>query len=240
MNELALQEARKLEREASARLSSYDGEGYEGGFPMNYEGPDSYEGLENYAGINNIFAGEIDKRTIYVVSIVNVAVATRTFNLIPGPRDGAAGAFPAGTMATGAFNDTGGNAGLSGAGQPQSIEQFLYFIQNNPLKIYGFKIDSDVTAQLAQAVTIRGYSPFKSDPIHTDVVFPSTFTDENVYKDKTVTVKRAIDGNSQTRVSIPVVASSTLTLTLFIGPIYNNAKTLNKKVGTAARHFFRQ
>lgn len=236
----------QLEQEAAARLSSFEGE-YEG-----YEGYDGYnDPFVDFAGIEDTFASEISSGRLFTMTIVNANASTRYAYLCPGygydPNNINLGVdfastsrkpLPVGVVNDGAFLDANGDSGLTGSGSPKTIQQFLRFIQYNPLRVLGFKIQSTVTTQIQQVMTVQAQSPFRT--LESQNITLGSYQDENTYQNNIVTVPEVLDFNDQNQILLPIVGSSTLTITLFGGAILNTASALNKKAAKAGKNIQRR
>ncbi len=171
-------------------------------------------GRAGYGGPNE--RGGYMRGRVMTINVTNANAASRTLLLCPGLDSGASG-----LIQTGAFNDVNGDAGLSASGSPQAIELFNQFIQKVPSLMSVMKINSDVAGQIEQILTVKHESPFKSAETKT---FPlSQYTDEYANKEGVATVEEDIQFDDQTRIELPIVGSSTTTLSLFFSEVFNVA-----------------
>ena len=244
----------QLEDYASGHLSSFDGYDGEGNFE-GYDGYDGYEGEQNFegyadeyegdfegytgagddfvdfGGFNKSFANAGDSGRIFVMTIVNAAGGNLSAYLCPGytyyP-----GTTANGVALDGAFNDTSGAAGLTGSGTPKAIKEFFSFLMYSPVAIGGIKIESSVATQVSQQLIIEHLSPFKV--LEQQIINLGSYQNENTFRDKIVTVPTPnLVMSSNTRITLPIVAGSTCTITFLAGAILNPAHALQQKMGRA-------
>ncbi len=227
-----------LELRAAKNLSNYGGLGLAKGSDRSVENalPSIMRGYAQGAKIPAM-AGytEQDIRKIqgiqtYQLTLTNAALATRNALLSPGILSNAAG-----LIATGAFNDTNGDAGLSGAGSPRPINFFNAFTYQNPFVLYGMKIQSTDATQIDQVIGFTPQSPFNRSLQSQDIPI-GLYNNQDSQQDKTAFVDLspyAIILGNQTELLLPVVASSTCTLILFVGPVVNLSAILDAKMSGA-------
>lgn len=246
---------RELEAFANDNLSSYNGDDYEGeGYEGDgYEGDgyegDGYEGdfdgytgenddFVDFGGFNKSFANAADSGRIFVMTLTNANAANRTALICPGYLWVPAGGSATGAAAEGAFNDTTGAIGLSGAGSPKTITEFFAFIANSPVAVAGIKIESTVATQVSQQLIIEHMSPFKT--MEQQIINLGSYQNENTFRDKIVTIPTPnLVLSSNTKIYLPIVGTSTCTVTFLAGAIANQAYTLQKKMSRAAGTFAR-
>ena len=242
---------RQLEDFANGNLSSFDGndgyegegyegEGYEGDFSgMNddgYEGDfDGYTGagddFVDFGGYNKTFANAAESGRIFIMTLTNANAASRTALLCPGylyyP-----GTTMNGAVLDGAFNDTTGAAGLTGAGSPKSVTEFFAFVSNSPVAISGIKIESTLATQVSQQLVIEHMSPFKT--LEQQIINLGSYQNENTFRDKIVTIPTPnLIMSNNTKIYLPIVGSSSCTITFLAGAILNPAHALQNKQSRA-------
>lgn len=224
-----------LERYANRNLSSFNGEeeeNFEGDEWLNsFEDEDYYDGSDEDGidfggpGKNFLTAG-IAKDTPYVMTLVNANAEVRYCYITPGYID------DQGTVLDGSFADINGDAGLTGSGSPKGVKYFHAFLEEVPTICNGFKISSTVATQVSQIMTIEQLSPFRN--LADKPIDLGSFTDEHSFQDKIVTVPTpGLVLGAQTRIKLPVVGSSTCTVTFWIGAMRNVSKELEVKAGKA-------
>lgn len=222
---------RRMEYEANNNLLDYEGDMGDLALMDSYLGDD--DDMLDFGGINLNFATEIGRGRVFNITLTNTAVATRFAFISPGlvyvP-----GSELDGVIRTGAFSDRDGNAGLSGAGSPQSIEFLLSFFYGNPTRFGGFKISSDTVSGIEQIYSLIPESPFRT--LESDEFILSSYTDENNFKDKVVTVPRDFQMDNQSKFLVVIPASTIITITLFGGSVLNAALALDKKASVAKRN----
>jgi hypothetical protein len=206
-----------------------------GGDPMLSKDFTGYTGegddmLDFAGGPADSFADAVDNKRIFTMTLVNAAVATRIAYLFGGY------ANPTGEIADGAFNDANGNAGLTGTGTPNTIANFKAYIKNNPSLLLGFRVKSTDATQMDQQITWTLLNPFKVAESRNIVI--ANYVDENNFNDKIATVTEGGVVSIMTQVQIPIVASSTATITAYFGPSLNNHRALENKTEKAKKNIF--
>jgi hypothetical protein len=214
----------ELEKEA-ANLSSFDGNP-----PVFTAGGD--DDLLHFEGDIQNFAGEKNPNKQFSFTVTNAATVTRTAVLWPGYLKGNATLAP-GQLADGTFNDTAGNAGLSGATEGfKTIAELFAFLDKVPTRVWAIGLRTTVEGQVAKAITVTAKSPFSDDTSYQ--VRPKDFQDGQTFQTKILqfaTPKLQLD--YETVVTYPFVAGSATTLTLYLGAGLNIARGLRIKAEKA-------
>jgi len=211
---------RDLERIAAANLSRFDG-----GDASLYTG-EGDDFLEFEGSVQN-FAQEGHENVQFTIEMVNANAATRTAILFPGYHH-LNTTLAAGQMVDGAFNDTGGNAGLTASSLGEkTIRELLEYLKYVPSRWVAVKINSTLASQIQSDFTITNLNPFKT--AESRHIRPKTFQNQNVNQDKIITVPVNEQLDFETRVTYPFVGSSTTSLTFFFGARMNQAGALRKK-----------
>lgn len=210
--------AQDLEQEA-ANLSNFNG-GLVG-----YVGQGDH--FLDYAGGAVSLASANANAKPFVLTITNTSAAPRQLLLCPGLIANAAG-----LIATGAFNDTAGQAGLSAAsGSPGSIEMLQAFIRLNPSIVAGFKLATSNIAQMDQNFTFVKESPFAQ---HSSlVVTPGTFASEGNFNTAILTIPQSFFMDHQSKISYTLLGNTSITITLMFGVSLNTAHALRSKASVA-------
>jgi hypothetical protein len=214
-------------RNEAGKLSNFSGGG--GNYMYTGEGDD----LLSFAGSIQNFSGELVEHLEkqFVVTIVNANAAKRTAVLFAGYLKGNATLAP-GQLIEGAFNDTGGAAGLTGAtASEKSIEEMQLFINAVPTRLLAIKIKSTVADQISESITYQRLSPFQTLP--TKILRPDNFQNQDTYQDKIATFPANVQLDDQAKLVCPVVGSSTIRIALFFGTSINMALTLERKAARA-------
>lgn len=118
------------------------------------------------------------------------------------------------------------------AGDPHNYSRFRQLFEQNPLRVLGFKVASNVAAQMETSIRILRDSPFKD--LQSKTIYLANFQNENNFQDKQVTVPEVFQLDNQTRVRFEIAASSAMTITLYCGANLNTATALIKKAAKAA------
>lgn len=217
-----------IEQIARENLSHFEGDedNYEGD---SYEGVDAFDGDDfvQYDGINLAKNGG----QTFTFTIANANAALRVAALCGGIDPNFVG-----LVKTGAFNDVNGAAGLSGAGQPKSIELLTNFIRHNPLRISTIQIASTDAAQTYQTMVIKFDSPFRD--LESKNIPLQAHVSPGDFKDKLVIVpahQYGMQMDNQTQILLPIPGNSTATITIYVGPVLNSSGALAKKYTKAVR-----
>lgn len=236
MNKSKVLSIADIESIARQNLSNFEGE-------ENYEGEEGYDGLEEgYEGAENAFDGEdfvqydginLAKNggQTYTITLTNGNAAPRTALLSGGILTNAVG-----LIRTGAFNDKNNAVGLSGAGNPTTLETLVEFFRRNALRLNTLQITSSDSQQIYQQMIVQRESPFRI--MDSKIINLGAHVSPGDFKDKMVIVPAAQYGlqfDDQTRVEITIPGLATTTITLFTGPILNTAAGLERKVARATR-----
>lgn len=218
----------ELENIARKNLSNFEGEeNYEG--VDEFEGDDAFEGDDfvQYDGINLAKSGG----KTYTINIVNANAAARTVVLSPG-----ISGTTVGLMKTGAFTDKAAAVGLSGSGSPQPLEILTEFTRRNALRINTIQITSSDPSQILQQMLVQQETPF--GVMESKIINLAAHVSPSDTKDKMVIVPAkdyALQFDDQTRVELLIPGLASTVITLYTGPILNNAGALAKKVNRAMR-----
>ena len=206
--------ARDLEREAE-NLSNYSGGlvGYVG----------AGDDFLDFAGDAVSLASAHRNAKPFIINITNSNASARELLLCPGLI-----ATAPGLIATGAFNDTAGNAGLSAnSGSPGSIETFNAFVRLNPSVISGFKIATANVAQMDQSLILVKESPFNQHSSKT--ITPGTWASEGNFNTAIVTVPESFFMDHQSKIKYTISGNTSVIITLMVGVSLNIAKALRSK-----------
>lgn len=210
--------AEDLENEANS-LSNFNG----GHIPYVGQGDDFLD----YAGSASSLASAHRNAKPFIVSISNANAAPRVALLCPGLIKTSAG-----LIATGAFNDANGDAGLSASsGSPGSIEMFNEFVRLNPSVISGFKIATSSIPQMDQSLTLVKESPFSQHS--SKVITPGTWASEGNFNTSILTIPESFFMDSQSKIRYTVLGNTTVVITLMVGVSLNISKALRSKAEKA-------
>lgn len=196
----------------------------------NFEGLDEILGDDevNFSGSEGYgFAPILDNNRVFTLTLVNANASVRYALLAPGTqlRD-AAGAYLAGTIRTGAFNDRDGNAGLTGSsGGAGTIEQLNEYLRMKPHRCQGFMISTTDATQLSQQIVFQKINPFQTQgSVSVDL---TQYRTERADNDKLLTVPYAFQFDDDTKITLPIVGSSTCTIVFYFGAGLDRAKKLS-------------
>lgn len=205
---------------AAGRLSHFEGRSF-------YTG--SGDDLLAFEGDIRSFAQELDKNLEkqFTVSVVNANAAVRTAILQAGYLLGNA-TLAAGQLVEGAFNDTGANAGLTGATQEnKSIQELNLFLNACPTRLLAMKIQSTVSGQLNQNLTYQRNNPFKSE--ETKIIRPKNYINQDTYQNDQVTFPVDVQLDQLSKLTCPFIGASTNYVTYYFGASLNIIQALEKK-----------
>lgn len=217
----------RLQDFANQNFSSFEGESY-------YTG----EGDEwlDFGGPNQSFASEKSAGRVFVVNITNALSTTETVVFFPG-YTWTPGASGNNFLVDGAIK-TVGDKSITAAGSPKTIKELLSFIMKNPTNLAGIRISSSDATQIQQQMVYKELSPFKD--LQSRIIDLGTFTNEDTYRDKMVTVPTpGIIASSEVELSIPIVANSTCSITFFFGAVLSASIALKNKRDIASSTFAR-
>ena len=219
----------QLEAEA-AELSHYGGDAE---YVDLYIGED--DDFLDFDGEIKNFAQEGALQKQFKVQVVNAATASRTAVIWPGYFKGDSTNAP-GQLSDGAFNDTGGNAGLTGSSgiSGKTIAEFFAFLEHNPTTVVQLKIASTVATQIDNDITVQMLNPFREE--RSQFLRASDYVNQQVYQDKTIVFPVELQLDNQVKLTYPFVASSTTSLIFYCGASLNLAQTLRKKRKRAKRN----
>lgn len=219
-NGLAVFSAKDIERKAQ-ELSNY------GGQINYYTGAD--DDLVNFEGDIRSFAQELDKNLEkqFTVSVVNANAAARSAAMQSGYYKGNA-TLQAGQLVEGAFNDTSGAAGLTGATQEQkSIEELFLFLNECPTRLLAMKMQSTVAGQLNNNLTYQRLNPFKVE--ETKIIRPKNYINQDTYQNDQVTFPVDVQLDSLSKLLLTFTGTSTTYVTYYFGASINLQYALEKK-----------
>lgn len=225
-------------------LSSYGGRG---GVQVDEEVLRAYEGgggvmresdMFDFGGISKTFADSIKSARQFKVTITNLLATDEEIYLTPGPLYHAQATIADGVLRTetnplAAYASVAGTAlAFTSQGSPNTIENFLQFIYNNPTRLLGMKITSTLADQMEEALIIDRISPFKSN-LESTPKFLASYQDENTFRDKVVTIPLMEQLDNQTVIRLNIKADSTINITFYCGAIMNQAVVLDKQARKA-------
>ena len=168
---------------------------------------------------------------IITVELTNSATSATRQALVGPGLNYVTGSESNGQIKTGSFNDLNGNSGLSGAQNVQTIEEFLIYLRNNPTVVLGLKVDSDVASQTSQTITMGYDVPWSDTQIEPKQINLATYKNEYQSNEKSVTVPFPFVFDSSFYMKVPVVASSTLSLTFFFGDSIDLGRAMKVQSG---------
>lgn len=216
-----------------------------------YENAGGYEGYTGEGDDFLEFAGaggfltevEMAEANIFEVSITNLIASAKSLYLTYWDRYGLTigtngpsqdGNMRTDTAAPGFKATDGVESFLAQSLTPNvSIEDFIAWVQQNPTRLIGMKIEATTSAtQLSQPLVMKKFSPFRQ--LAETVIRPSTKQNENTFRDKIATIPTPgtqLDGQTQTLYTLN--ASETVVITFFMGATLNTAKALDNKAAAA-------
>lgn len=233
----------QLERLAGAHLSHFDGN------PdlVNYDGVsdewDDFSGpnlsLVDFDGAQPDESGAFfpqelqqgrSKKRIFQFTVSNTGLVDRDFFLNEGLDTGAVGTILADNAA---LVPIGGAGTIAVAGKLKNLKYLRAFFRQNPTRILGFKIASTDALQIETNVSIETESPFHAALKSRQIVL-ADYQNEHTYRDKVVTVPEQFQLDEKTKVRMTVVANSSMTVTLYVGAVFNASKALHKLAAQAS------
>lgn len=232
----------QIEHEAQQYLSSFNGDnGY-----SNFGGADDprdeypYDGFDDddldFGGQGINFASEMANERQFQMILSNENAAAQTVILCPSYSPTNANRV----IRDGAIPYAVGATDLIAAGSPGTIAEFLEFIKQNPTRSVQFQFETNNSASLSQNMTMQHKAPWMKASGIQQINLSNNRT-EFASNDKLITVKRQTQFDHQTEIILtmaPRVAAgtpTTVTITWFIGGVYNIAKSLHKKFSRAVQ-----
>jgi hypothetical protein len=214
--------------DARRRLNNLDGAYNNNSNALRNADGDYSSNPTGYNNIQQMFKAATGKANKwYTITLVNANAAVRNAIICAGLQFRLpSGAYIAGLIQTGAFNDTAGGAGLTGAGAPTTIEFLNDFLQKVPSKLLGMRLSTTDTGgtQMAQNITIQPQTPFGQAANYP--VSIANFKDDTSFNANIALLPVPVQVDNQTQVTIPVVGLSTLTVTLYFDVFANVAGVL--------------
>ncbi len=218
--------------------------GYPGGDPrLSYAQPEmSYDGsgddVLDFGGHDGAQSFQLKghKNRQFTMIIANANAAVRTARIYGGYNQ-LTPTLSVGLVATGAFNDVDGNAGLSGASgnANKTIEEFLNFLLFNPTRIPAIKIKSTVASQIESVLSVDTLTPFSATTQSLEI-YPDNEQNEYTFQDKVAVLATDFQLSNQENAVLPIQPLSTATVTWFAGASYNTASALQTKARKAQRN----
>jgi hypothetical protein len=209
-----------LEAEA-AGLSNYTG-----GAPGGYLGIG--DPFLSFAGDAGSFADPLARGKVYTITLINTNANPRYAIIGSG---GLLYTNAAGLATDGDFNDTGGNAGLTGSGQPNALIYFNAFLHNYPTIVSAFRVTTTNVAQFDQVITVQKQSPFNTEA--TRIIDVGAYVDPINPNTSLVLVESSFYLDNQTILLYGVLGNTTVVIKLFMGASLNIAEALYAKATTA-------
>jgi hypothetical protein len=199
-----------------------DGVGFEDG---------EYTGLEDdhveFGGKGSSFATELRDHKTFTVTVNNTTAANVRV-AFGSPIEVAANSL---LLNEGALT---GNNGVTCTGSPKSYDSFRKFVDKHPTRLIALKMQSNNTAQLAQAIVVTHFSPFEN--LGSKPLPISSFTKEESLNANMVTLRNLnYQLDDQTEIAIDIPANTQTVFTLYLGGVSNAAAALNKKANRAAQ-----
>ena len=206
-----------------------DAENYANAF-SSFEGEDLYyTGLGDdhldFGGPARSFADLSKSERIFVINLNNQLTTTETVVLFPG-YTWYPGATGNNWLKDGVIKTVDSKT-LSASGSPKTIAELLGFLMKNPITLHAMRFNSSEAGQVSQQMVYKELSPFKD--LQSRVIDLGAYVNENTYKDKMVTVPMDVVISGDVELSIPILANSTCTITLFFGVAANNSQMLKRK-----------
>lgn len=228
---------RQIQAAAEKYLSSFNGDQ-----SSEFSG-DEYLGYDDdfleFDGEANSFANEVRTGRRFTITLDNMqagdapAIAASTNkNVILVPSFNPSGGFvivDGGNNVPGANGEAGQNVVVSGI--PESLVSLQKWIEKNPVRCLGLKIESTNVLQMGKYLTIAPKSPFRK--LESENIYIQDYKDERQYQDKVATIMRPFFMDNQTDIILQLAKASITTVTFYFGAALNTAKALRKKAAAA-------
>lgn len=228
---------KQIEAAAENYLNSFSG-----GSNLEFTG-DDYLGynddLLEFDGEANSFANEVRTGRRFTIQIDNMqagdaaAIAASTDkNVILVPSFNPSGGF---VLADGNNNVPGSMGEASQTvvvrGIPETLVSLQKWIDKNPIRCLGLKIETTNILQMGKFLTIAPKSPFRK--LESENIYIMDYKDERQYNDKVATIMRPFFMDNQTDIILQIAKASVTTVTFYFGAALNTAKALRKKSASA-------
>ncbi|MHA7109248.1 hypothetical protein ACRTDU_03930 [Sunxiuqinia elliptica] len=117
-------------------------------------------------------------------------------------------------------------------GKPKKISHFKAFVNRNPTRFTGLKMQVNNTDQFDEAITVKKISPFQS--LGDDTIEPGNYKTSNQTDDKRVEIPlEDFQLDDQTLLVFTLKAGRSVTFTFVSGAIKNQAAELHTKAAIA-------
>ena len=164
----------------------------------------------------------------FIVTIKNTTDADKVIAINQAFNGGVAGNTVDGVITDGVIIE-----GVTGTGSPKLIEDFKHFISTSKaVQITKMKIVSTDATQLQKAFNLVRKSPFKNE--QNRIITIADHTSQGDLNTLMVMVNEELQLDTDTDLSVPVVAGSTITITLYVGAVLDMNKSLQIKTNTAS------
>ncbi len=217
----------QLALEAMQNLSNYEGS------DIGYDG--TQDDLLDFEGLHS-FASEIEQSRVYQFSVRNNGPSPAKVYINKGYTMWGSGGL-AGQIIDGSFGSANeppyATMSCFGTGITSTLGDFRAFFFFNPVRVVGMKISAPQAQIENMALKFKIASPFKD--LGEKVIYPSTFVNEQTWKDNIVTVPIQFDLNNQMVIHTTINPNTTVTFTMVIGGILNTSAALERKASKAQR-----
>jgi hypothetical protein len=227
-------EALKIE---ANNLSRFDGD------MMDYDGDgefSDYDGdgdtMLDFDGKVKSFVSELNntkQSRIVAIAITNNNATDEVVNITGGLKLKAeAGGIPNGLLFVDGNNTAESGSTVVVGTSPQPFEIFRRNVEITPLRVVGVRLSSTNMLQLEEAIDFEINSPYVKN-LKSWQIRPSDFVNEMTYRDSIVTIPEAFQLDAKTRMTVKVLANSTLKIVLYVGAELSIHKALHKKAAKA-------
>lgn len=224
---------REIEAAAEKYLNSFDGNDL-----SNFDG-----GSDDLLGYDDDFLEFDGTATSFANEIATGRRFTITIDNTQGGGEAAhASSSDKSVILVPSFNPQGGTVLTDGSntiltqdvfvtGVPETLVSLQKWIEKNPVRCLGLKIEATNILQMGKFLTIAPRSPFRK--LESENIYIQDYKTENQYNDKIATIMRPFQLDNQTDLILNVSKNSVTTVTLYFGAALNTAKALRKKANMA-------
>ncbi len=124
------------------------------------------------------------------------------------------------------------NCTVTCQGNPSQVRELTTYIMSHPTWLTSVKLRTDDPMQFSQSFKLTEKSPFKKPEEHT--ILLEKFTSNKDYQNTLIDIEIGMTINDLTRLSISVVAQSTLSITFLFGASVNMGKYLDYSASQAS------
>lgn len=184
----------------------------------------------DFGGTNVSFNNEIASQRLFTFILNNTSTSSQKVLLF----GGIAPSLPTRVAKTGNIEYVTGATNLTCSGNPQAVELFQKYVEQNPCRVLGVKVQSSSDLQLATGLKIETKTPFNV-PGNRVINF-SNYTSEYASNNKMATVRQEFQIDALTEIEVEIPANTQSSFVFSIGAVYSQSGALKNKAARAAQN----